>query len=86
MKTKLEKLIEKINPNHERKLYLSIGGYWAIINYNNNVFCVFDNGEEMLLNDNCKLENTTTIKAKDIKYLYSIINGYLKNKIETIKS
>jgi len=81
--TKLEKFISKANPHNERDFYLSIGGYWVLFIDNNVCHCIFDNGKNISLDDNCKIE-TKSISQKNIKYLYSIINGYLKNKTETI--
>ena len=85
MKTsKLEKLVKAINPNNENEFHITIGGYWTVEISGKIVRLTFDWNNSSCLNEKCKLENESKFKQSDLKFLYSVLNGYLKGKYQTI--
>ena len=87
MKTsKLEKLSLLLNPNKEQDFCISIGAYWTIEVSGKLIKCTLDWDKNSCLNEKCKLEKETPFKNSDTKYLYFVLNGYLKGKYQTITS
>ena len=84
--TKLQKFIIKLNPANELDFNLSIGYYWTIEVNGNIVKCTLDWNRNSCLNEKCKLENESQFNKSDLKNLYSVLNGYLKGKMETVIS
>jgi hypothetical protein len=82
--TKLQRLISFINPEKNTNFCVSIGGYWTIEINGSIVRCTLDWNKNSCLNEKCKLENESQFKQSDLKYLYSVLNGYLKGKYQTI--
>ena len=83
-KTKLEKLINAMNQNNEDDFCITIGGYWTAEINGKIVRITFDWNHYSCLNEKCKLEDESKFKQSDLRFLYSVINGYLKGKYSTI--
>jgi hypothetical protein len=81
---KLQRLISLMNPEKNDDFCLSIGAYWTISIDGNIIKCTLDWNKNSCLNEKCKLENENQFEKKDLRFLYSVIRGYLNGKYHTI--